>query len=121
MPSRVGSCRRSNAICGRCLNRSAVLIKKRALPTLPTRSTNLKSVCMLTIPPPLFFHRFRSYRSDKVVSPSAGFVDGSYVERFLDLSEPDQDRVLAGRSEPERLDVTREEVIALLEEMARTH
>ncbi|KWU45538.1 hypothetical protein RHOSPDRAFT_16259 [Rhodotorula sp. JG-1b] len=64
---------------------------------------------------------FRSYHSDKVVSPSAGFVDGSYVERFLDLSEPEQDRVLAGRSEPERVDVTREEVIALLEEMARTH
>jgi hypothetical protein len=34
----------------------------------------------------------RSYRSDKVVSPSAGFVDGSYVERFLDLGEPEQDR-----------------------------
>ncbi|GAA5985538.1 hypothetical protein JCM10908_007016 [Rhodotorula pacifica] len=64
---------------------------------------------------------FRSYKSDKVVSPSAGFVDGSFVERFLDLSEGEQERVLAGRSEPEKLDVTREEAIALLEEMARTH
>ena len=100
------------------MNRSAVSIKKRAFP-LPPRMFPRK-VCILIQDPP-FLHRFRSYHSDKVVSPSAGFVDGSYVERFLDLSEPEQDRVLAGRSEPERLDVTREEVIALLEEMARTH
>lgn len=65
--------------------------------------------------------RFRSYKSDKVVSPAAGFVDGAFVERFLDLDEAEQERVLAGRSEPEKLDVAREEVIALLEEMARTH
>lgn len=119
MPSRVGSCRRSNAICGQCLNRSAASIKKRAFPTL--LGYKCIYVCILIQGPPFLLHRFRSYRSDKVVSPSAGFVDGSYVERFLDLSEPEQDRVLAGRSEPERLDATREEVIALLEEMARTH
>ncbi|GAA5877302.1 hypothetical protein JCM3774_001631 [Rhodotorula dairenensis] len=64
---------------------------------------------------------FRSYKSDKVVSSAAGFVDGTFVERFLDLGEAEQERVLAGRSEPEKLDVTREDVIALLEEMARTH
>lgn len=56
-----------------------------------------------------------------MTTPAAGFVDGTFVERFLDLEEDAQERVVQGRSEPEKLEVSREEVVALLEEMARVH
>ncbi|KPV73328.1 uncharacterized protein RHOBADRAFT_55089 [Rhodotorula graminis WP1] len=64
---------------------------------------------------------FRSYKVDKTVYPSAGFIDGAFVEQFLDLSVERQEAVVAGQSEPERLSVTRDEVASLIEEVARVH
>lgn len=66
-------------------------------------------------------NRYRAYKSDKESQPFSGFVDGLFVEQFLDLSPEEQDRVIAGRSDPERLALGREEVGRLLEEVARVH
>ncbi|BGP43549.1 hypothetical protein JCM10449v2_007590 [Rhodotorula kratochvilovae] len=64
---------------------------------------------------------YRAFKSDKTTQQSAGFVDGSFVEQFLDLTPEEQEKVVAGQSEHERLDVGREEVGRLLEEVARVH
>ncbi|GAA6057980.1 hypothetical protein JCM3770_004597 [Rhodotorula araucariae] len=64
---------------------------------------------------------FRAFKSDKTTLPGLGFVDGSFVEQFLDLAPEEQEQVVAGQSEHERLDVGREEVGRLLEEVARLH
>lgn len=65
--------------------------------------------------------RFRSFKADKLRLPSAGFIDGSFVELFLDLSRSEQDAVLAGQSEHEAMKEGREEVVRVLEEVARAH
>ncbi|BGP20195.1 hypothetical protein JCM10213_005951 [Rhodosporidiobolus nylandii] len=64
---------------------------------------------------------FRSFKSDKHTSPAAGFIDGTFVEQFLDLSAAQQDEVVRGQSEHETLSLGREEVVRLLEEVARAH
>lgn len=65
--------------------------------------------------------RYRAFKADKATTPSAGFVDGVFVEQFLDLSEAEQERVVQGASEHERLSLARHEVVRLLEEVARVH
>ncbi|GAA5973926.1 hypothetical protein JCM21900_005000 [Sporobolomyces salmonicolor] len=64
---------------------------------------------------------FRAYKSNRRTLPSAGFVDGSFVELFLDLAVEEQDAVLAGRSAAERIGVARGEVVRVLEDVARLH
>ncbi|GJN94374.1 hypothetical protein Rhopal_007453-T1 [Rhodotorula paludigena] len=64
---------------------------------------------------------YRAFKADKATTPSAGFVDGVFVEQFLDLSEDEQERVVQGASEHERLSLARHEVVRLLEEVARVH
>ncbi|GAA6020604.1 hypothetical protein JCM10207_008684 [Rhodosporidiobolus poonsookiae] len=54
-----------------------------------------------------------------------GFVDGTFLALFLDLPAAAQEKVLAGRSEHERVRVSggggREEVVRLVEECGRVH
>ncbi|GAA5939977.1 uncharacterized protein JCM15063_004361 [Sporobolomyces koalae] len=64
---------------------------------------------------------FRSFRADKRSTPSRGFVDGSFVQQFLDLEITEQDRVMAGRTEFEKLDVDKNEIVRVLEEVGRLH
>ncbi|CEQ42082.1 SPOSA6832_03869, partial [Sporobolomyces salmonicolor] len=64
---------------------------------------------------------FRAYKSNRRTLPSAGFVDGSFVELFLDLTVEAQDAVLEGRSAAERIGVARGEVVRVLEDVARLH
>ncbi|GAA5912974.1 hypothetical protein JCM5296_000784, partial [Sporobolomyces johnsonii] len=64
---------------------------------------------------------FRAYKSDKRTLAAAGFVDGSFVEQFLDLGAEAQDRVLEGRSAAERIEEGRAEVVRVLEDVARLH
>jgi len=76
---------------------------------------------VLTLRRPRLARSFRAYKNDKTSSPSAGFIDGAFVEQFLDLTPDEQDAVVAGQSEPERLTVGWDEVARLIEEVARTH
>jgi hypothetical protein len=65
--------------------------------------------------------RFRSFKADKRSIPSTGFVDGSFVQQFLDLSPSKQDEIMNGRSEYEKLSVGKNEVVKVLEEVGRLH
>ncbi|GAA5871751.1 hypothetical protein JCM8547_008132 [Rhodosporidiobolus lusitaniae] len=64
---------------------------------------------------------FRAFKSDKQRLPSTGFIDGSFVETFLDLSREEQEKAVQGKSEHQALGVKREDVVRLLEEVARAH
>ena len=64
---------------------------------------------------------WRSFKSERKVLPSAGFVDGDFVERFLELTSEEIDAVLLGGTEAEKLSVGREEVMRLVEELSRMH
>ncbi|GAA5820839.1 hypothetical protein JCM11251_001838 [Rhodosporidiobolus azoricus] len=64
---------------------------------------------------------FRFFKTEKQRLPSAGFIDGSFVEQFLDLSPPQQDAVVAGVNIFATLEKGREEVVRLVEEVARAH
>lgn len=65
--------------------------------------------------------RFRSFKAEKRAIPATGFVDGSFVQQFLDLSPAEQDKVMAGRNEYEKLQVEKTEIVRLLEEVGRLH
>lgn len=64
---------------------------------------------------------FRAFRTARGTVPSAGFVDGDFVERFLGLGEEEGGRVMEGKSEFERLEEGRGDVMKLVEECARLH
>ncbi|BGO95653.1 hypothetical protein NBRC10512_004328 [Rhodotorula toruloides] len=64
---------------------------------------------------------YRAYKADKLKTPSTGFIDGDFVQSFLDLSKDVQEQVMQGKSEHERLTVDKAEVVRLLEEVARVH
>ncbi|GAA5851088.1 hypothetical protein JCM3766R1_006484 [Sporobolomyces carnicolor] len=65
---------------------------------------------------------FRSFKIEKRQTRSTGFVDGTFVEQFLDLSSELQDEIVQGRNEFERLHVKdKSELIKVLEEVARLH
>jgi len=65
--------------------------------------------------------RFRSFKVEKRSIPSSGFVDGTFVEQFLDLPAPEQDEIMGGRNEFEKLSAEKSEVIRVLEEVGRLH
>lgn len=52
---------------------------------------------------------------------SVGFIDGSFVERWVDLTPQQMEEVLAGQSEAQRLALTASGVSALVDELARLH
>ncbi|GAA6037467.1 hypothetical protein JCM8097_008202 [Rhodosporidiobolus ruineniae] len=66
---------------------------------------------------------FRTFKSDKLRLAPRGFIDGVFVEQFLDLPVEVQDEIVKGKSEHERVEVEggREEVVRLVEEVARAH
>ncbi|GAA5997405.1 hypothetical protein JCM5350_003830, partial [Sporobolomyces pararoseus] len=64
---------------------------------------------------------FRSFKIEKRSIPSSGFVDGSFVQQFLDLSATEQDQIMEGKSEFEKLPADKNEVIRVLEEVGRLH
>lgn len=65
--------------------------------------------------------RYRAFKADKLKTPSTGFIDGDFVQSFLDLSKDVQEQVMQGKSEHERLTVDKAEIVRLLEEVARVH
>ncbi|KAK4047115.1 hypothetical protein OIO90_006318 [Microbotryomycetes sp. JL221] len=65
--------------------------------------------------------QWRAFKSDRREAPSAGFVDGDFVSRCIELSAEDMDRVMAGGSEHERLPVSKHELVKLVEELSRLH
>lgn len=54
-------------------------------------------------------------------SPFAGFIDGDFVEGFLNLSEEQIQQVMEGRNEFERLAGTKDDMIELVEQIASMH
>ncbi|GEM11024.1 DNA damage-binding protein 1 [Rhodotorula toruloides] len=64
---------------------------------------------------------YRAFKADKLKTPSAGFIDGDFVQSFLDLAENMQAQVMQGKSEHQRLGVEKAEIVRLLEEVARVH
>ncbi|GAA5820215.1 hypothetical protein JCM10212_006784 [Sporobolomyces blumeae] len=64
---------------------------------------------------------YRSFKSERRSTPSTGFVDGTFVQQFLDLSTADQVRVVEGRNEHEKLVASRDDIVRVLEEVARLH
>ncbi|GAA5952645.1 hypothetical protein JCM3765_002231 [Sporobolomyces pararoseus] len=64
---------------------------------------------------------FRSFKIEKRSIPSSGFVDGTFVQQFLDLPAAEQDQIMEGRSEFARLQAEKNEVIRVLEEVGRLH
>ncbi|KAM0790402.1 hypothetical protein ACM66B_003284 [Microbotryomycetes sp. NB124-2] len=65
---------------------------------------------------------WRSFKSDRQTLSSAGFVDGDFVQKFVELSPEDMERVVQGAgSEHQKLDVGVNEVLKLVEELSRLH
>lgn len=64
---------------------------------------------------------WRAFKSERKVLPSAGFVDGDFVERFLELNDQDVEKVMNGGSEAEKMKVTKEALSQLVEELSRMH
>ena len=70
----------------------------------------------------LDFNRFRAFQSKgKPASEPFRFVDGDLIERFLDLSPEDMEKVIKGDKESDRLDRTVEELKNTVEVLKRMH
>ncbi|GAA6009649.1 hypothetical protein JCM11491_001047 [Sporobolomyces phaffii] len=64
---------------------------------------------------------FRSFKAENRTVPSKGFIDGSFVQQFLELSAGEQDKIMGGRTEFERLSASKGELVRVLEEVGRLH
>ncbi|SCZ89850.1 BZ3500_MvSof-1268-A1-R1_Chr1-3g01617 [Microbotryum saponariae] len=64
---------------------------------------------------------WRAFRSERQVATSAGFIDGDFIERFLTVSTSQVERIMAGGSEHERITMTSDELMRIVEGMSRLH
>jgi len=64
---------------------------------------------------------YRTPKNPRGPRPFAGFIDGDFVERFLDLSDEEVKLVMSGRNEFERLHGTQEDVLQLVEQITALH
>lgn len=65
---------------------------------------------------------WRAFRHDAGARPSAGFIDGDFVERFLDVrDEALVQEILDGANKYERIEVPYAELCSLLEGLRRIH
>ena len=90
-----------------------------------------KSTSSPLSPPFLADLEFPSFRAPKspldstiitaAPTPATGFIDGTFIEKFSELSNEAMDKVLAGASEFEKIELTREELIGMVEEVGRMH
>lgn len=65
---------------------------------------------------------YRAFKTEYHTDPAVGFIDGAFVEELLELDSEDVDKVMAGGSEHESIvDVSKEDVIRLVEELQRMH
>jgi hypothetical protein len=90
---------------------------------LETLITNGKSL-YLPLEPTFDMGQSNSYRTFKngvTQFEPVGFIDGDFIETFNELSESDIQKVLQGTSEFEKLDLRKEDIQTLLEEMGWLH
>jgi DNA damage-binding protein 1 len=65
---------------------------------------------------------WRAYRSDVGSRPSAGFIDGDFVEQFLDIKDEDLIlEILEGASKWEKIESAYGDLCNLLEGLRRLH
>lgn len=64
---------------------------------------------------------FRAFKAEYRTEPSAGFIDGTLLENLLSLDDGAINKVLQGTSDYEKVSVTKEEVVRLVEELQRMH
>ncbi|KDE08581.1 hypothetical protein MVLG_01354 [Microbotryum lychnidis-dioicae p1A1 Lamole] len=64
---------------------------------------------------------WRAFRSERQVATSAGFIDGDFIERFLTVSTSQVERIMAGGNEHERITMTSDELMRIVEGMSRLH
>lgn len=73
------------------------------------------------------YHRFRSPKNNHGPSDADGaafgFIDGDFLEQYIRLqSSPELlQKVMNGGSEPEKLKLTEQEIIAFLEQLQSLH
>lgn len=74
--------------------------------------------------------RFRRGGSSLVPKETAGFIDGDFVQMFLDADDADAQRILNGATQPERVaklvgetkkDASDEDVVRVLEAAGGLH
>lgn len=66
--------------------------------------------------------RWRAFKSEASQEvPSAGFLDGNFLELFSTLSKKDMEAVLKGGSEHEALTLGSDKLLSLVDELARLH
>lgn len=61
------------------------------------------------------------FKNDKRSVESTGFVDGDWVESFLDMSPVMRERVVSGEDGGVKMGCDVAQVLQLLEEMAQYH
>ena len=66
--------------------------------------------------------RWRSFESEKKAMEMEGFIDGDFVERFLELPESIQLQVIAGnKAGSKKLSSSLHEITDILEQLGRLH
>lgn len=65
---------------------------------------------------------WRAYRSDVGSRPSAGFIDGDFIETFLDIKDEDVIlEIMEGASKWEKIEMAYGDLCSLLEGLRRLH
>ncbi|SCV68143.1 BQ2448_264 [Microbotryum intermedium] len=64
---------------------------------------------------------WRAFRSECQIASSAGFIDGDFVERFLAVSTSQVEQIMAGGNEHERITMSSDDVMRIVEGVSRLH
>ncbi|SGY17674.1 BQ5605_C015g07854 [Microbotryum silenes-dioicae] len=93
------------------------LRQEESVHSLMPESTRAASVDVSLLEP----RSWRAFRSERQVATSAGFIDGDFIERFLTVSTSQVERIMAGGNEHERITMTSDELMRIVEGMSRLH
>lgn len=64
---------------------------------------------------------WRAFKAEHRRTESVGFVDGSLIQTFADLSDAQVEAVMQGKREAEALTMTRRQLLDAVEELSRAH
>jgi hypothetical protein len=67
------------------------------------------------------FNSWRAFKTDHKQVPSSGFIDGDFIETLTQCTDEQIEEIRKGSNEFEKLQGGKDDLLKLVEELARMH
>lgn len=67
------------------------------------------------------YDSWRSFKTDHKQVPSSGFIDGDFIETLSQCTDEQIEEIIKGSNEFEKLEAGKDDLLKLVEDLARMH